>query len=72
MSFGIYNFTSNIDGVKYLLNKPNTYDDVKSIESMVNTGATVTNNTVSSVSDTHIIGFKMLLLMQGQLHLFIC
>ena len=58
VSFGIYNFTSNIDGVKYLLNKPNTYDDVKSIESMVNTGATVTNNTVSSVSDTHIIGFK--------------
>lgn len=28
VSLGIYNFTTNIDGVKYLLNKPNTYKDV--------------------------------------------
>lgn len=28
ISIGIYNFTTNLDGVKYLLNNPNTYRDV--------------------------------------------
>ena len=28
ISIGIYNFTKNIDGVKYLLERPNTYGDV--------------------------------------------
>ena len=29
---GIYNFTTNLDGVKYLVKKSNTYKDVESID----------------------------------------
>ena len=36
ISFGIYNFTSNINGVNYLIRKPNTYQDVENIAKMAN------------------------------------
>ena len=32
VSNGIYNFTTNVDGVKYLLNKPNTFKDVSHLQ----------------------------------------
>lgn len=35
ISIGIYNFTTNINGVKYLLKKPNTLKDVEHIQKMV-------------------------------------
>jgi len=34
IKFGIYNFTTNLDGVKYLIGKSNTYKDVESIVKM--------------------------------------
>lgn len=34
VSLGIYNFTTNLDGVKYLLKKSNTYQDVAHIQQM--------------------------------------
>ncbi len=34
ISFGIYNFTTNIGGVSYLLKKPNTYKEVEHIAKM--------------------------------------
>lgn len=34
VTLGIYNFTTNIDGVKYLLKKSNTYNDVAHIQQM--------------------------------------
>lgn len=34
VTLGIYNFTTNIDGVKYLLKKSNTYNDVANIQQM--------------------------------------
>lgn len=34
ISVGIYNFTTNINGIKYLLRKPNSYDDVSHIKKM--------------------------------------
>lgn len=34
VTLGIYNFTTNIDGVKYLLKKSNTYSDVAQIQQM--------------------------------------
>lgn len=37
ISLGIYNFTTNLTGVKYLLKKPNTLKDVESIKKMVHT-----------------------------------
>jgi len=59
VSLGIYNFTTNIDGVKYLLNKPNTYEDVASIQKLNNTAAVVvTENVSSGVSGCKVIGFR--------------
>lgn len=34
VTLGIYNFTTNIEGVKYLLKKSNTYNDVANIQQM--------------------------------------
>ena len=34
IDLGIYNFTTNIDGVKYLVRKSNTFEDVKKIREM--------------------------------------
>ncbi len=34
VTLGIYNFTTNIDGVRYLLKKTNTYNDVANIQQM--------------------------------------
>ena len=36
ISYGIYNFTTNLDGVNYLLNKPNSYADVEKIDKLSN------------------------------------
>ena len=63
ISFGIYNFTTNLNGVKYLLKKANTLKDVEHIQKMAHvedsndTGASVA--TVSRVDNgTTVIGFK--------------
>ena len=37
ISFGIYNFTTNIKGVAYLLNKPNSFKEVEHIAKMSST-----------------------------------
>ena len=65
ISFGIYNFTTNLNGVNYLLKKPNTYQDVENIAKMSNissskeTGAAVTRvNSSSSNDGVKIIGFR--------------
>ena len=34
ISLGVYNFTTNINGIKYLLKKPNTLQDVEHIQKM--------------------------------------
>ena len=36
ISLGIYNFTSKVNGIKYLLKKSNTLEDVAHIRTMVN------------------------------------
>ncbi len=64
ISMGIYNFTSNLNGIKYLLKKTNTLQDVEHIRGMANaelsaeTGANVT--TISSVvqNGVTILGFR--------------
>lgn len=62
---GIYNFTTNIDGIKYLLEKSNTYEDVSNILQYVNTGAektteavSISNPTTIDLKEKIIIGFK--------------
>lgn len=48
ISIGVYNFTTNLDGVKYLLDKSNSYKDVAHIQKLSSTGATTSNVAVSS------------------------
>lgn len=59
ISIGIYNFTRNLDGIKYLINNPNSYRDVAHIH-VVNDY--VTTNTVSESESVvnKIIGVKSL------------
>ena len=65
INIGIYNFTTNLNGVVYLLKKSNTLKDVEhilkmaNIESSAETGATVASTTVTNVnkSGPTIIGF---------------
>ena len=64
ISMGIYNFTTNLNGIKYLLKKTNTLQDVEHIRRMANaelsaeTGATVTTVSSSVKSGTTILGFR--------------
>ena len=41
ISLGIYNFTTNLDGVKYLFEHPNTYRDVAHIHQLGQMGGTI-------------------------------
>lgn len=55
ISMGIYNFTTNMEGVKYLLTHPNSYKDVAHIQQL--------NELTNAVSDkviagNHIIGIR--------------
>lgn len=47
ISIGIYNFTTNLEGVKYLLKKTNTYSDVSHIQKMGGTNAESTSEAVT-------------------------
>jgi hypothetical protein len=64
ISLGIYNFTTNLNGVKYLLKKSNTLKDVEHIRKMASiqksseTGATVASITTTVDSKSTIIGVK--------------
>ena len=56
VSMGIYNFTTNIEGVKYLLEHPNTYKQVAHIQQLNND---VVNSVVQKVeSGSRIIGVR--------------
>ena len=64
ISIGIYNFTTNMNGIKYLLRKSNTLQDVEhirkmaSIESSNETGASVATVSTNVSKGTTIIGIK--------------
>lgn len=55
ISMGIYNFTKNIDGVLYLISRPNSYKDVASLQN-INEASTVRADMVSS----RVLGVKNL------------
>lgn len=58
ISFGLYNFTTNIDGVKYLMQRPNTYADVENLQHMARP-VVMTENTIPTANTTSvIIGFR--------------
>lgn len=54
ISMGIYNFTSNLDGVNYLLNNPNTYRDVAHLHQIEDTDNTSGGVTVSTSDNNHV------------------
>ena len=60
---GVYNFTNNINAIKRLIARPNTYDDVKKLQE-VDTSSISSNKTddasINTSSATKIIGFKNL------------
>lgn len=67
VSVGIYNFTTNLDGVKYLVKNSNSYKDVAHIQKLESTGAKPTEtastviNQASNINDdfnTITIGIK--------------
>lgn len=67
ISMGIYNFTTNLEGVNYLLNNPNTYRDIAhlhQIEEVPDGGNTVVSSNTSGASTqfvstgTYILGIK--------------
>lgn len=59
IDLGIYNFTTNFEGIKYLLKKSNTLKDVESIKQMGATGAAVVTNNITNVqSATGLVATK--------------
>ena len=58
---GIYNFTNNINAIKRLIARPNTYDDVKKLQEVDTSSNSSNDDTeVNTSSSTRIIGFKNL------------
>ena len=57
VTIGIYNFTTNIEGIKYLLNKPNKYEDVAKLQKMDQVNSTSMVATNSNIA-CKIIGFR--------------
>ena len=55
ISMGIYNFTTNVDGIKYLLDHPNTYKDVAHIQQLNDLSSTISDKVVSG---SRVIGIK--------------
>lgn len=57
VSMGIYNFTTNLDGVKYLLERSNSYKDVAHIQQLNEVSTTIMDK-VSSNFGTKAIGIR--------------
>ena len=55
ISMGIYNFTTNLEGIKYLLEHPNSYKDVAHIQQLSDVSSTIND---SVMNGTQIIGIK--------------
>ena len=51
IDLGIYNFTTNLNGIKYLLKKSNTLNDVEHIKNMVNENTPSKEDEVSDDND---------------------
>lgn len=55
ISMGIYNFTTNLEGVKYCLDHPNTYKDVAHIQQLNTLSSTINEKVMSG---NQIIGIR--------------
>lgn len=59
VSMGIYNFTRNIDAIKFLINNPNTYKDVAQYHQL-NSVNTVEPQPIASSSDYNKLGLRVI------------
>lgn len=57
---GVYNFTNNINAIKRLIARPNTYDDVKKLQEVDTSSYTVNNTSTNMPTSAKVIGFKNL------------
>ena len=55
ISMGIYNFTTNLEGVKYCLNHPNSYKDVAHIQQLNTLSSTINEKVMSG---NQVIGIR--------------
>ena len=55
ISMGIYNFTTNLEGVKYLLDHPNSYKDVAHIQQLSSLSGTISDKVAGG---SRVIGIK--------------
>ncbi len=58
ITYGLYNFTTNIDGIKYLLQKSNTYKDVEHIQQMAGQSLQVAQTPMEENKSSVILGFR--------------
>ena len=57
ISMGYYNFTTNIDGVRYLLQTPNTYRDVAHLHQLENQAPTIViENKQGAQQQSYVVG----------------
>ena len=59
ISVGIYNFTTNLDGVKYLIKNSNTYKDVSHIQKLESTGATPTETATTAIDTSSAVNNQL-------------
>lgn len=61
ITYGLYNFTTNIDGIKYLLQKSNTYKDVEYIQQKAGQSLQVAQAPVMTTAENRnsvVLGFR--------------
>ena len=58
ISMGYYNFTTNAEGIQYLLNTPNTYKDVAHLHQIAQSSIVPNTNNNDFVSNLRILGVK--------------
>ena len=60
VSMGIYNFTRNIDAVKFLIDNPNSYKDVASYHQLNNTPVSTINETGATQDNFNRLGLRVI------------
>ena len=60
VSMGVYNFTRNIDAVKFLIDNPNSYKDVASYHQLNNTPVSTVTETGASQDNFNRLGLRVI------------
>ena len=60
VSMGIYNFTRNIDAIRFLINNPNTYKDVAQYHQLNTASVTEQQSTYVSTTEVNKLGLRVI------------